>query len=66
MSFAGVEAVTDWASTTPVVIIPEVVLAFGAGEGALRVGLGTPIDVNGPGGTAVGAVLTLMLELDRD
>jgi len=67
VSFAGVEVVTDWASASPVVISPEVALAFRLGEVPVRVGLGVPCFVaNRDRGPSVGAVLRIVFEFERD
>jgi hypothetical protein len=67
VSFAGVEAVTDWGSATPVVISREIVFGFVLGDLPTRVGLGVPFYVHNHGpGPFVGGILRVMLELDRD
>jgi hypothetical protein len=67
VSFAGVEAVTDWSNTTPVVVNPQIVFAFLLGEVPTRIGLGVPVYVANRGyGPFVGGLLRVLLELDRD
>jgi hypothetical protein len=67
-SFAGVEVVTDWASATPVVISPEVVIGVHTHEVPIRLGFGVPFFIanRDRGQPLVGGILRLMLELDRD
>jgi hypothetical protein len=67
ISFAGIEAVTDWASTTPVVVSPEIVLGFRLGDVPTRIGFGAPLYVGNRGrGPFAGGLLRVLLELDRD
>jgi hypothetical protein len=66
-SFAGLELVTDWSSEIPLTAIPEVAVGFELGELPLRIGVGVPVSVGyRVGDLSVGALLRLMLELDRD
>jgi hypothetical protein len=66
-SFAGLELLTDWSSNVPLTAIPEVAVGFQLGDVPLRIGVGMPLAVGYRwGDLSVGALLRVMLELDRD
>jgi hypothetical protein len=67
ISFAGIEVVTDWASATPVIISPEIVLGHAIADLPMRVGVGLPFFLATRGSEPfVGGFLRVILELDRD
>jgi hypothetical protein len=66
-SFAGLEVLNDWSSNIPFTAIPEVAVGFQIGDTPLRVGVGMPVTVGyRSSDLSLGALLRLMLELDRD
>lgn len=64
-SFVGVEAATDWTSSTPVLVAPELGLAFHEGEA--HVAFGVPIYLGNHTTSAyAGGFVTLIIEFGAD